>query len=970
MKAKKVVPSIREAPTQHTSILSSGITKSITPTVTASPGAKSLQPKTRPPEPSVPKVLPHDSQPSQSIQVSQTVAREPRKGTPVAPIAPVTSKPSLPKPSLPKLVRTNSGSSKPPAPSSNGTKGVRTAPANILANWDAPIMKKKRNLEPRLFTKLSALRGAELSSRNEVAAPVETYTLFDPSNLQIVQQGKPVLMPVKPLAAPPTEDAPEPPIPDRQSSLSTLSDSADMHLYHAESIPLSCPYWAEGRPCPSSPSCFFQHEKMPSAASHALFDQAEQEARKEGYNKFKFGFRVEYQTCIHWRKHGSCTRRSDECWHAHWVLLNQPNKTEKTCYYWAKGRCRLSAEQCRFLHKLTSEVAPDPNNGSRRKSESVITNTHIPILDTQVSEIPAVETTGAETLDRKTPTSQIPDKIQETCFFWAGEGCVLTAEQCKFLHVKTDRMAAMPENYPRRRRSKIQSTCQYWSKGFCRKSAEECGFLHGRTETTPLSNTTGGSQLGSDNYPPSEANPRHEYESYRSDGMNYSNPEPAVNTARKVQIQCHFWAKGYCRRSAEDCSYLHEYPKPQDPQVKAVCRLWSKGQCRKSAVECSFLHEASDKAAFAMPNEIPLFEQNTSVEPLISDNTPNSSNQDWSNVTLDSIATAKSGVKLVDMKCSLNFSGFTTEVMMAVPENINATVAQQTQHSLNLDSWSLAEHLHHYGDLILSEALAAGPVICSTERDELVLFLDFLRDHLAGAVVTLPTFNIVFFPSSESDEWKFLQPGGTSQFNFYIWKSNDLLTPRAVQAGSEDTSHAYISTKISLPRQEFFKQGGKLLKKNVFVLVPDTWSSEKEILTRYFRESEVDLMCSKWQQFLDSSQGLLVIHPDFNLVRIQHIPEFFKILVSTYNVFRFGSDPDSQEFVCERLFENGHGVYVSNEMYQNDPATALKVIDGLLVENSRRPIGGRTWRLLARPGLKDWLLELCKSNGGNGNEET
>ena len=880
-------------------------------------------------------------------------------------------------PAAAKAIRTNSATFKPPATVSSKSRGVRTATINIMANWDAPIMKKKRNQEPRLFTKLSAVRGAELSARNEIAAPVENYTLFDPSNHHIVQQGKELPKSTEAVTTPLTETALKFRDSASSSSPAPPSELSDIRLSHAESIPLSCPYWSAGTACQSSPSCFFQHTKMTSAASHMLFDQAEQEARKEGYFKYKFGFHAKFTTCSFWRVHG-CLRTNEECFHAHWVS-NQPQKVEKTCYYWANIGCKLPEGQCKYLHKMTEDVAAAPPYDYRRMSEPIVNVLdsepsimqtpimQIPIVETPIMQTPIVETPIMEAPDMETPIVETPTlgtptlgtptlgtptlgtpnletptleatngKVNETCHYWANGNCKLSAQACKYLHIRTEKVAAPPGRHLRTKSStlKIQTPCHYWSRGFCKNSAEECNYLHATVD--PTASPSSGSAFNI-NQPGSEhrASSREDWRSYHSDRDNRRMSEPAPRTSKKIQVQCHFWARGRCKQSAEDCPYVHGAREraviPADAKFQTTCRFWVRDRCPKSAEECEFLHDTINEVAPATGksnhrmSESSLKTPKTKVQELcrfwrkrnckFSDeecdylhgwlDDPNRIVEPPSNFTSTSkvireieahpdrtqpVDLSQPVVNMVDMKCSLNFSGCSVEVVMTIPTAIHSIIAQHTQLSLNLESWALAEHLRQYGDLHLSEQLAAGPVICYGEGDKLTAFLDFLRDHLAGAVVTLPSISIVFFPSSE--DWAFLQPVEKSraQFFFHISRAGDLLAPRQLRVGSGDTSYAYMSNKLSIHRNEFFKQSEKKLRAQVFFLVPGSWSAEKEIITRYFRESGVVLIYSNWGQFVDTSQGLLIVHPDFNLVHIQHVPRFSTILIGSFNVFRIGTD--------------------------------------------------------------------------------
>ncbi len=89
------------------------------------------------------------------------------------------------------------------------------------------------------------------------------------------------------------------------------------------------------------------------------------------------------------------------------------------------------------------------------------------------------------------------------------------------------------------------------------------------------------------------------------------------------------------------------------------------------------------------------------------------------------------------------------------------------------------------------------------------------------------------------------------------------------------------------------------------------------------------------------------------------------------NVFSIGTsteptiDPTSSppykitytsRFACERLFPHGGAVLLTESVFLDDPKAARQILQWFQESLIRKPAG--TWKLLCRPGIKDWMREL------------
>ncbi|KAH8716840.1 hypothetical protein GQ44DRAFT_730366 [Phaeosphaeriaceae sp. PMI808] len=77
---------------------------------------------------------------------------------------------------------------------------------------------------------------------------------------------------------------------------------------------------------------------------------------------------------------------------------SKPKPSEFTCWYWNRGKCRLSSEHCIYQHKHTGIVAPEPG------------------------------------------------VINPTCLYWKNGHCQFTADQCKYKHYDTERQVNSDKN--------------------------------------------------------------------------------------------------------------------------------------------------------------------------------------------------------------------------------------------------------------------------------------------------------------------------------------------------------------------------------------------------------------------------------------------------------------------------------------------------------------------------------------------
>jgi hypothetical protein len=584
-----------------------------------------------------------------------------------------------------------------------------------------------------------------------------------------------------------------------------------------------------------------------------------------------------------------------------------------TCPYWKEGGECPSEPQCFFLHEDNVRTA---SYGLYDQAE--------------------VEARQTGRFQYKFGFSG-PQKV---CEYWSRGGCTRPDDECWHAHWKTGLTA------------KPQLTCWFFARGSCRNSAENCSYLHQLREKVAPS-------------PHGEQN-----------------------------MTCMRWVVGDCPFSASECPLLHTESRRESmpTKIKPNCKYWKRGCCRYTAEQCKYLHTKAAQIASAPTSKAPpstlhnssatinMYLGNPHSQPAQAgairdlDSNCDETRLEDEDPPQEFSAAPKASAKPIKTTCRLHFLGFAVEIMMELPHHISKIIAEEGGLSLKLNDWALAEHLESWAGLKKSKALADGPVVCNSKCPGLDTLKTHLRNHLTGGVVCLPSIIVVFFPGP-MDDWKFLQPATRSQcqFYFHVAPSGNFVPPQADQVGAATTSYEYLSARLKMNSDEFFLWGGEIAaRRRVFILANEAWAAEKDVITRYFRETNSDVL-SNWHAFMSWKsttitgphlKGVLIIHPEFQLAQIQRIPGFRSVLFRSFNVFRIGTSLDTNEFVCEHLFAHGSCIYISNGMYEDHPEKALEVINGLEGVNRSRVAPNRTWRLAARPNLGTWLSELLSKDDG------
>ncbi|KAF3000883.1 hypothetical protein E8E13_007818 [Curvularia kusanoi] len=185
-----------------------------------------------------------------------------------------------------------------------------------------------------------------------------------------------------------------------------------------------------------------------------------------------------------------------------------------------------------------------------------------------------------------------------------------------------------------------------------------------------------------------------------------------------------------------------------------------------------------------------------------------------------------------------------------------------------------------------------------------------------------------------------------------------------------------------------------MLARNALLLYsPQDHPQEIELISQWLLTHDVRVQNfwndGGWVKFAESvardKSGVIIAHPDFD--RYIEIPSFGKVLAHDVRVWSVGVQPSGQ-FVagahpeppemrrdCVGLFPHGGFIYITNEVFEQTPQLALKIIQLFFdkIEQLRKLDGPVStwlevvdacllWRICVRPELMEYLYQKCKDN--------
>ncbi|KAH9882812.1 hypothetical protein J1614_000178 [Plenodomus biglobosus] len=186
--------------------------------------------------------------------------------------------------------------------------------------------------------------------------------------------------------------------------------------------------------------------------------------------------------------------------------------------------------------------------------------------------------------------------------------------------------------------------------------------------------------------------------------------------------------------------------------------------------------------------------------------------------------------------------------------------------------------------------------------------------------------------------------------------------------------------------------GSALLDRTAFLLYhPEQHSEELELITRWLLMHHVEVSNAwydgSWdgfrQHILKRGSGVVVTHPEFEY--FTELPGFGQLLrkevriwcVGTQNSIEYFPSPEGSAAImrhdCIELFPHGGFIYITDEVFEQKPQLALKIVQQFSEKIARlRLLAGPIspwqavddacllWRLCTRPELAEYLFQRCE----------
>lgn len=168
--------------------------------------------------------------------------------------------------------------------------------------------------------------------------------------------------------------------------------------------------------------------------------------------------------------------------------------------------------------------------------------------------------------------------------------------------------------------------------------------------------------------------------------------------------------------------------------------------------------------------------------------------------------------------------------------------------------------------------------------------------------------------------------------------------------------------------------------KNVYILMPPERAAERELLIKYFKDFECDVVYSSgtpahWNLFRGLNPSLVVVHPDETFCGT--LPGFASYLSRLRGwVFSIGVHREFDEagqlratYKARRVFPHAGITFISDDVFAYYPEKAIEVIEEIQAKAKSAPPGAIRSKLGARPGIRDWLSRLAVQKMEEGGED-
>lgn len=165
---------------------------------------------------------------------------------------------------------------------------------------------------------------------------------------------------------------------------------------------------------------------------------------------------------------------------------------------------------------------------------------------------------------------------------------------------------------------------------------------------------------------------------------------------------------------------------------------------------------------------------------------------------------------------------------------------------------------------------------------------------------------------------------------------------------------------------------------NVFLMFPSRETPEALVITAWLLANGVSVYhadaAGAWIEFQTRQEscqkpGTVIMHPSLDLYG--HMPNFVWVLIGPNNIFQVGYDPSQNDppksstnaaaastYSCLRLFPSSGLTLITDDLFEFHPGKAAHVLEIRERDLGRKGVAVSSERIITRPGLEDWLLDI------------
>ncbi|KAM3423397.1 hypothetical protein BST61_g830 [Cercospora zeina] len=260
-----------------------------------------------------------------------------------------------------------------------------------------------------------------------------------------------------------------------------------------------------------------------------------------------------------------------------------------------------------------------------------------------------------------------------------------------------------------------------------------------------------------------------------------------------------------------------------------------------------------------------------------------------------------------------------------------------------------------------------------TTEHEMASLAEICKLNDCGIIATVSkSSSTILICPSDAEPWKFLNvsgmPSGSASLKFCAFNGHsDIQT----KVRSTDTSvavdmqplHSVLGRDLAhLDVERVFVKGFEA----VFLMIPSVHSVLLEVYRQLFSRMKCKIYHSEtagaWEYFRRKyTTGVLLVHTDVPLWQVPGLSNWSSRATMAFSV---GVDVTSAivenrqpVFECTRILPFGSAVFLTDDLLVYYPEKATEIIQNFLDANSSKPEGAESSKLVARPGVKQFLFQ-------------